>query len=460
MKYHQIFLLSLSGITAAIAITVPGLRAAKPDIPTTSPPPVVIEQTHYNRYRQVIERTQAMVSDSQARRLAEAFGLDILNVTWEDTGRFYNSAVGPNISDMTIQVQQQDPSTGRYQLSLMPVIRHPNFEDLTADISLDNFYVLVGNEQGHNLQRVALRDVLNNLRSYLHEPDSWPGRTQSLLAPERDSHVLVSAQACFLPIPQEGTATFNPVLFNYQSRPNDPAVLTILSTREGTSVTVIDNQRDAFEAGQTWGQRLFFNKNGERASFTGQRLSDFQAGQDNTQDSTRQGQALTEAGGAEGLNMVLMIQVPLKQQNPMVLPSPMEDMAFLSGAPEMEAQRAPSDVEEAVIGHGAVEGPFTEIDGVAIERDPDYPIRVTVQFYKATSNGIVSEADITTIRDQMDRVYADADYVGSLVVDGPSERATEHDGPKQEPPGWWEQFWEYQQDFFDQLSHFRDRLNG
>ena len=107
-------------------------------------------------------------------------------------------------------------------------------------------------------------------QSYLHEPDSWPGRTQSLLAPERDSQVLVSAQACFLPIPQEGTATFNPVLFNYQSRPEDPAVLTILSTREGTSVTIIDNQRDGFlRPGKPGASDYFFNKNGERASFTG-----------------------------------------------------------------------------------------------------------------------------------------------------------------------------------------------
>ena len=66
------------------------------------------------------------------------------------------------------------------------------------------------------------------------------------------------------------------MLFNYQSYAGDPAVLTILATREGTSVTIIDNKRDGFEAGRTWGQRLFFNKNGERASLTGQRLSDFQ----------------------------------------------------------------------------------------------------------------------------------------------------------------------------------------
>ena len=53
------------------------------------------------------------------------------------------------------------------------------------------------------------------------------------------------------------------------------------------------------------------------------------------------------------------------------------------------AFEAVSDVEEAVIGHGEVEGPFTEIDGLEIKRDDKYPIRVTVQFYKATSNGVV-----------------------------------------------------------------------
>ena len=41
-----------------------------------------------------------------------------------------------------------------------------------------------------------------------------PGR--SLLAP-RDRHALVSAQATFLSIPQQGKATFWPVIFNDQS---------------------------------------------------------------------------------------------------------------------------------------------------------------------------------------------------------------------------------------------------
>nr|WP_228053482.1 hypothetical protein [Nodosilinea sp. LEGE 07298] len=198
-------------------------------------------------------------------------------------------------------------------------------------------------------------------------------------------------------------------------------------------------QRDGFEAGQTWSQRLFFNKNGERASFTGQRLSNFQTQPGDPDRPRPSGEAIEE--NTEGLNMVLLIQVPLKQRAPM-RQSNLDSMIMgQAAAPAMESGRAPSDVEAAVIGHGAVEGPFTEIDGLDIERDPDYPIRVAVQFYKATSNGVVSEADMADIRQQIDRVYADADYVGSLVVDGPSDgqgpargqRPTEHDGPKHEP---------------------------
>jgi hypothetical protein len=436
--------LALANPTQAWDPIAPNPNANANATPTeSSPMPPIVQRQAFDRYRQVIERTQAMVHDPIARQLAESFDLNVLNVTWEDTGRFYGSSVGPNISDMTIQVQQQDPVSRQYQLHLMPVIRHPNFEDISADIPLESFFLQVGNENGEDLRRVALSEVLGDLRSYLSTPDSWSGRGRSLLAPQRDSHVLVSAQACFLPIPQEGLATFNPVLFNYQSRPGDPAVLTILATREGTSVTVIDNQRDGFEAGQTWGQRLFFNKNGERASFTGQRLSDFQA----VENPGRPREVVQD--DTEGLNMVLLIQVPLKQRAPMRQSSLDSTMAPMAAAPAMEANRGPSDVEAAVIGHGAVEGPFTEIDNLAIERDPDYPIRVTVQFYKATSNGVVSEADMAEVREQIDRVYAEADYVGSLVVDGPSDRPTEHDGPKDEPADWWQRFWKYQRNLRD-----------
>jgi hypothetical protein len=418
-----------------LATTLPE-AATSPVVAGDSLPTGVKEQTRPPKvlpdpaYLQAIELTAQMVQDQQALRLAAQYGLDIVNVTWEDTGRFYGSSVGPNISDVTIQVQHQDPQTGDYALNLMPVIRYPNFSDLTADISPDRFYLRVGNEQSGELRTVTLREYLGNFRRYLTEPDSWVGRERSLLA-DRDSHVLVSAQAAFLPVPQQAIAEFNPVIFNYQSYAGDPAVLVIVATREGTSATVIDNTRDAFPAGFSWGQRLFFNQAGERASFTGQRLSEF----DHRGGSAAAG---PEAAGESGLNMVLIIQVPLKQRNP---------ANFGFGLFEEEAMMAPaaeavaSDVEAAVIGHGPIEGPFTEIDDLRIERDDRFPIRVTVQFYQATSNGVASAADMQRIAEQLQRVYEEGDYVGSLVVDGASDRPTEYEGPKVEPPGWWADFW-------------------
>jgi hypothetical protein len=381
-------------------------------------------------YLQAIENTANMVWDENAIRLAKQYGLDILNVTWEDTGRYYNSSVGPNISDVTIQIQHQDPQSGSYALTLMPVIRFPNFSDVTADIQLDKFFLLVGNEDGTDLQKVSLRDYLGDFRRYLSSPGSWNSRESSLLAP-RDSHVLVSAQAAFLPVPQEGKAEFNPVIFNYQSYQGDPAVLTIVATREGTSATVIDNVRDGFAAGYSWGQRLFFNQDGERASFTGQRLSDFRTSEQPSGETPR-------AAGEAGLNMVLIIQVPLKQKFPIEGELAVMEES-VAAAPSLGLK---SDVEAAVIGHGQVEGPFTEIDGLEIERDPRFPVRVTVQFYKATSNGIVTAEDMEQIHDQIERVYAEADYVGSLVVGGGSDRPTEYEGSKLQPANWWQIFWQ------------------
>jgi hypothetical protein len=392
------------------------------------------------RYREVIELTAGMSRDRTALELAREHKLSVLDLTWEDTGRFKGSAVGPNISDMTIQVEDRDASGG-YRLTCMPVIRYPNFADKSADLAMEDFFLRVGNERGATLRRVSLRDYLGDLRSYLSRPSSWAGERTSLLA-ARDKHVLVSAQACFLPVPKEGEARFNPVVFNYQSYAGAPAVLAILATREGTSATVIDNTRDGFSAGRTWGQRLFFNKNGERCSLIGTRMSDFLAAGGDATDT-----AATGAGGQGGLNMVLMIQVPLvqKEVRPM---APMGALMLSECETRSVRRRGKSDVEEAVIGHGAVEGPFTEIADLAIERDARFPVRVTVQFYKATSNGVVSPEDMSAIAAQIDRVYAEARYVGSLVTEGDTGRPTEWDAEgadKREPPGWWDDFWRRQE---------------
>ncbi len=65
-----------------------------------------------------IQKVESMVWDQQVTTMASRHGLNVVNVTWEDTGRSKGSVWGPNISDMTIGVRD---SHG--QLHPMPVVR-------------------------------------------------------------------------------------------------------------------------------------------------------------------------------------------------------------------------------------------------------------------------------------------------------------------------------------------------
>ena len=99
-------------------------------------------------------------------------------------------------------------------------------------------------------------------------------------------------------------------------------------------------------------------------------------------------------------------------------------MSASAGAPAAEAE-AKSDVEQAVLGHGPNRGPFNEGHGLRLERDDRFPIRITVQFYKATSNGVVDAKDLDGIARSIGSVYEHADFVGSLVIpDGDPRRPT------------------------------------
>ena len=428
-------LLSLLALSVAVSQYVPNLREPEPE-----PVP----------YRVAVNRVAEMVWSEEIIKLTSQFGLDVVNVTWEDTGRYYGSCWGPNISDMTIQVHMQEEGQEQPILTCMPVIRYPNFHDISADLSPDDFYLLVGNEIGEELAPVTLSDFVENLRYYLHDPGSWRGDQVGLSA-DRDSVVLVSAQAVFLPIQESGTATFNPVLYNYQSFEGDPAVLTILATREGTSVTVIDNARDAVPGSWSWGQRLFFNEDGERASLTGERLDDFQA-------SHGSGGQSVSVSGEDGLNMVLLIQIPLKQTNPRSTGFDSIDLCCDSAPMSGAEQSTSSDVVAAVIGHGELEGPFTEIDDLLIRRDPEFPIRVTVQFYKATSNGVASPEDIREIAGEIQRVYDEASYVGSLVVPDPgSYRPTDWD--RASVPRRLNRYWEWYRNSYLSMIGRRDLID-
>jgi hypothetical protein len=392
-------------------------------------------------YGRVIAKVANMVSDSDLSSRVRRRNLSLVNVTWEDTGRAQGSALGPNISDLTLQVRRRDPS-GRFESSIMPVIRPPNFTDRTGDVPSDRFFVRIGNEQGQNLRSVPLTDVLRNLKGFASKPDSILGDGNVFAA--RDTHFLVSAQAVFLPIPKSGKAQFNPVIFNYQSAPGSPAVLTILVTRQGTSMQVIENKPDEATAAG-WGQELYFDNKGQRAALTAERKSDV------VQRIEAQGGPKTEDDKTalqKGADVLFLVQIPLKHAQlgrlggampggpgggggigaamaPAAQAAPAAKAPMKKGASRGASADEGSDVEQAVLGHGPNVGPFNEGHSLRIERDPKFPIRITVQFYKATSNGAVSDIDLDSISRSIGSVYEHADAVGSLVMpDGDPRRPT------------------------------------
>jgi hypothetical protein len=391
------------------------MQLVKPEPSRPAPEPAA-------QYHRMVQRVANMVENERAHRTVSAHGLQLLNVLWEDTGRWEGSSVGPNISDVTIEVEGWRKGKA-HRTYLMPVMRHDNFTDKTADVKIDRILIPVGNHNSDKLELISLKELLANPGQYLSDADKGKIRGETLLA-KRDTHALVSAQHAFLPVPKEGKATFWPVIFNYQSTKKNPAVLTILVTRQGTSMTIIDNARDTVSGGDSWGQRLYFNKQGEKAPLIAERLTDVKAS-----GVTANGEDAQNLG--EDSNVLMLIQVPLKYREPRRMAySPSGGGAgygaagapsAMPPAPPKSAKAEPdrggrSDVDVAVLGHGKTDGPFTELDGLTIARDARFPVRVTLQFYQATSNGVVSGEDVRAMAKQIRKVYGKGDYVGSLVV--------------------------------------------
>ena len=384
-----------------------------PPTPRPVPPP---------DFARIIDRVVNMPFDDDLVSRARRYGLDVLNVTWEDTGRNIGSSVGPNISDLTLQVRE--PVGGADRTHLLPVLRFPNFSDTTADVRLDKLWVRVGNQDRRtSMVTVPLTELLSNMRAYLSDPSSLASSGNFLR--RRDTHALVSAQHVFMPLPSTGKAEFTPVLYNYQSNRANPAVLTLLVTREGTSATIIENW-SGDQSYQSWGQQLFFNNKGQRTTFTAERRSAVKARID-----SRRAQAGDAGALDEGADMVMVIQVPLVHRMDYFEQEVNAAADSVAAAPQPAAgatskksasasasaeTRERSDVEAAVIGHGQDGGPFGEMQGMRLERDEQFPIRITVQFYRATSNGVVSDADLNEVKSQIDAVYRNGDAIGSLVV--------------------------------------------
>eukprot|EP01129_Flabellula_baltica_P013559 TRINITY_DN631_c0_g1_i1.p1 TRINITY_DN631_c0_g1~~TRINITY_DN631_c0_g1_i1.p1 ORF type:complete len:450 (-),score=101.39 TRINITY_DN631_c0_g1_i1:24-1373(-) len=379
--------------------------------------------------KEITNTVVRMPSDSHAQSLANNLGLDITSVTWEDNARNKGSCWGPCISDMTLKVEGQD----------LPVIRSPNYEDITWDVELERIPLMVGNEHGETLFQTNLRDYLENFRDYLHDPSSWTGSERSLLR-EEDTCAIMSAQACFLPVSKEGGETsFNVSIYNYQTVQDDPAILSIVSSSNGTSAQIVDS---------CGSQKLYFNQNGEKCSFIGKRLSQHRVEQGRPND----GRPMTSEEKEQ--NVLLIIQVPLRQKNISRSYDFACDEAYYfeedcfydfdecDDCDNCLESMKSVDVEDAILSVGESEGKFREVGNLSIERDTRYPVRVTLQYYKATSNGHVDENVMAQVYQQIVDAREFGKNVGSLVVGGNTGRPTEFvNNGVYDIPMWWNEFW-------------------
>ena len=363
----------------------------------------------------LIERVAQIYTSREVKQLAAEHKLDVSHVAWEDCARYDNSCWGPCISDVTLCTAD----------TAMPIIRSPNFQDTTVDMPIDKINLIVGNEvkleagEEESLGRTSLKEFLENIDVY-----TGNDKLKSLYRP-RDASVVVSPQACVLPL-TDGQVSFNARIFSYQSRKDDPAVLVIMGTNQGTSTQVVHGTTN-----------LYFNEHGKSVDFLARRLVDDRK----KRGVETQGEITTEE---KNRNVIYIIQVPLKTKAPPskgfgIMTLSCLPMAMMGGPALLSVQEsvplsvpgsrsATRGADWAMLEKSTeVKGDYPGTRGLELERDDRFPIRLTVQIYTVTDESNLAPQVMKQIAERLEAVKTQGVNEGSLVVDGKKGRPTEHD---------------------------------
>jgi hypothetical protein len=319
--------------------------------------------------------------------LLHSYGLISTTVCWEDTARTKNSCWGPNISDMTLRSKGKD----------CQVIRRPNFADITVDHSINNFKVTVGNEDNSKLRQISLQEYLDNLNIYI----------------EDNEKILCSTQACILE-GDSGDIPFNVRLFNYQTTTENPAVLVIIASNQGTSSQILDAKTTD----------ILFNNNGRCRDYIAERLKD---------ERQRLGKSIKGdlTQDEKERNIIFIYQVPL------VIPKlPMRSYNFNSdiyGMIPIGSNNLNSNMYNTIpisngrnvrgFDHAMLrvsdddKGQFQGTRGKTLKRDTNYPIRCTLQYYYITDTKEMTEPLVKSITEQLEKFYTHSENKRSLVIE-------------------------------------------
>ncbi len=272
-----------------------------------SPKPIAAYQVTSKQL--LLQTLNRMTEDMDLAKRLEAANLVAVDLTWDDCARTKSSAMGPNISDVTLGTDNGD-------CLRCPVIRSPNFHDLSYDVPMEKITVWSGNHRQDwmepkkgkegsgltpdpDLVKTNLKAVLQNLRSHLSDPASWPNGLSSLYCEKMDANVIASPQACFLPVEPGDEIAFSVNIANYQTSFSNPRVLVLVLTRHGMSCQVIRKNP----------QRIQFNQYGETASLVAQRLKDNRKARGVAIEGEMKKEEREE-------NMICIVQIPLKPAPP------------------------------------------------------------------------------------------------------------------------------------------------
>ena len=336
----------------------------------------------------------------------------------------------------------------------MPMIRKPNFADVSYDVDINKYKVPVDGKI------ISLKEYIKNIGTY-----TGNNNIGKLLL-DRDEKILTQVQSCILPCKEKENTEFCVNIYNYQSRKDNPCVLTILVSKNGTSTSIIENNTD-----------LYFNNNGDSHYFKVERLGDvrFNNGSASTNKAVEYYKEMT---GNENLENCLMIfQIPLVNKQPnkrmftlgcnssddfndsnffsdpnnCVLESNCTNKPnitrtiYFSGAKSKSCGSTINKsnslnkytdntlgMDMGNISLGSKVGTYKGTNNLTLERDIKYPIRCTYQYYRVSDTDNINNEVVKDIIKQLDAIKNLASSEGSLVVED-SERITESSHSKDEP---------------------------
>jgi hypothetical protein len=380
--------------------------------------------------------------NDRAQKFAKDHGLNITKISWDDNSRYKGSSFGDVITDSTMVVN------GR----CMPLVRNPNYTDLTCDIPISNFNLTIGNEtKDGELKRISFEQMLKTELT-----KQTKGKIKNMYL-DRDMKILVRAQASFIPGAKDSKTSFNQRLRCYGTQRDNPSILAIVGSSNGTSVQVITEDN----------QDLFFNKAGRAANFEATRLTRHRELTNTVKDTKEMDEKEKEQ------NVLFIFQIPLKQKKierrhsgfdfGMLGSTPKSKSLYsfpvaypqMGGAFAMESASAgsfmascaaipasfsftPQDrslgLEDAIVSVGEGHSDFKGTQDMTLERDERYPITLTIQFFKMLDTADIPEIEFINIADKIKRIHELAGVSGSLVTDGFTGRITESQSSKIQPP--------------------------